>query len=348
MCMNQERVFNIGCLAEKLGGRVVGDSRRSVYGVGVLEAPDVQLISVVWEKSIFQTLPVDIPVVAPEGWIADGRDGIEVADPRGTMPVLLSLFDPRCRSVPGVHPSAIVAPDAEVDSGATIGPGCVIGEGVRIGKGAVLEAMAFVGPHSRIGSDCRIEPHVTLYQGTILGERVILHSGVVIGADGFGFVMNPTSGHVKIPQIGGVKIGDDVEIGACSTVDRGTVGNTVIGAGTKMDDHVHVGHNARVGKNCILVAMTGVGGSSVIEDNVVMAAKSGSRDHARVGRGAQVAAMSGVVRDVPAGLMVSGFPARDHRDELKIQAATRKLPDLMKRVRALEKSIARLEEGEEE
>lgn len=346
--MNSTKTFDLKTIAKELGGVTVGNRDRLLDGVGVLDLPNPTKICVIWEKKVMESLPLEVPIVAPVGWIEEGRDGVELADPRRSMASLLALFDPKFRPAPGIHPMATVSEEAHVHPSASIGPGCVVEAGADVAEGAVLEAMVFVGRESRVGKDCWIEPQVSLYHGTRIGERVIIHSGTVLGADGFGFVMDPMAGHIKIPQIGGVDIGDDVEIGACSTVDRGTVGDTVVGSGTKMDDHVHVGHNSRLGKNCILVAMTGIGGSSVLEDNVVMAAKSGCRDHARVGQGAQVAALGGVVRDVPAGQMVSGFPARDHRDELKIQAATRRLPDLLQRLRNLEKEVQMLREGKDE
>jgi len=191
-----------------------------------------------------------------------------------------------------------------------------------------------------VGAETTVEPGAVLFENVRTGCRCLIHSNAVLGCDGFGF--SPSEGEVppeKIPQIGGVVLGDDVELGVCSTVDRGTLDDTVIGNGTKVDNHVHIAHNVRIGRNCILVAMTGIAGSAVLEDNVIMAAGSGVKEHTRIGKGATVAAKGGAIKDVPPGEVVSGFPARPHRENFRVQAALQRLPETLSRVKKLEQRL---------
>lgn len=219
---------------------------------------------------------------------------------------------------PGIATGAIVHPTAKIAKTATIEPGAVIGPGAEIGEGASIAPTAVIGPGVRIGRDVSIGIGATAIHATI-GDRTIVHPGVRIGQDGFGFIAGPDK-HLKTPQIGGVVIGEDVEIGAGTTIDRGAIRDTVIGDGTKIDNLVQIGHNVRIGRRCLIVSQVGISGSVTIEDLVVIGGKSGLNGHITVGKGAQIAAVSSVYRDVPPGARWAGSPARPLRDWLRAQS----------------------------
>jgi UDP-3-O-[3-hydroxymyristoyl] glucosamine N-acyltransferase len=295
----------------------------------------------VWEVRDLEKIQGGVHLLASTDAFASrsGLSGISVKDPRAAFPVLLSLFQP-VRKGRGVHPSAVISPGAVVSPDAWVGPLCVVEGGAVIGEGVRLRANVFVGEGCVLGAGTVVEPGAVLLEKVRTGKDCLIHGGAVLGSDGFGILpAGEVSGPVKIPQLGGVVLGDEVEIGACTTVDRGTLDDTVVGDFTKVDDHVHIAHNTVIGKNCIVVAMTGIAGSAVLEDNVVMAARSGVKDHTRIGRGATVAANAGAIKDVPPGAVVSGFPARDHRENFRVQAAQQRLPELLLRVRKLEQAV---------
>ncbi len=239
------------------------------------------------------------------------------------------------RPAPGVHPSAVVAPTARIAASAHVGPLCVVEEGAAVGEGAVLQAMDFVGRNARVGDQCWLMPQVTLGADCELGRRVRLHSGVVLGSDGFGYEF-VGGRHEKVPQIGSVVVGDDVEIGANSAVDRARFGRTIIGEGTKIDNLVQIAHNVVIGKHCILCALVGVSGSVTMEDYVVLAGQAGIAGHITLGKGAKVGGRAGVTSGVPAGAYVNGNPAIPYLLERRIAVLQQKLPDLFRRVDALE------------
>ena len=241
----------------------------------------------------------------------------------------------------GVHPSALVAADVEFDSAkVSVGPNAVIGAGCKIGDGTIIGAGAVLGFRVKLGSDCKINANVTLYDLGHVGDRVILHSGSVIGSDGFGFELKDGA-HQKIEHFGFVQIDNDVEIGANSTIDRGRFGRTWIGEGSKIDNLVQIGHNVVIGKHCIIVADTAIAGSATVGDYVTMAAQVGLAGHIEVGAFSVLVARSGVTKSLPAGTpekpaFYSGFPAGAAARNSKEQAAARKVPELLKRVKDLE------------
>ena len=222
-----------------------------------------------------------------------------------------------------------------------IGPHVVIEKGSTIGDNTIINAGCYVGQETSIGNNCLIYPNVVIREKSVIGDRVIMHSGVVIGSDGFGFVKIDGK-HKKIPQAGSVVVEDDVEIGANTCVDRARFGKTIIGKGTKIDNLVQIAHNVIIGENCIFVSQTGIAGSAVIEDDVIFAGQSAAIGHLTIGRGAIIAARGVVTKTVPAGQMVSGFPAKSHSEEKKINVHIQKLPGYAKTIKELKKEIEAL------
>ena len=328
-------------IATATGGKAVGGGESPVAGVASPGRVRPGEICALWKEGEALDLPGGVFFFAAPGFFAasPGRFGVAVEDPRRAFPLLLSLFEKKERRS-GIHPSAVVDPDASVSPLAWIGPLSVVEEGTVVEEGVQLRGRVFLGRGCFVGAHSVIEPGAVLLESVRMGRNCLIHAGAVLGCDGFGILPGEEGAPPrKIPQLGGVLLGDGVEIGACTTVDRGTLDDTEIGSFTKVDDHVHIAHNAKIGRGCILVAMTGIAGSAVLEDNVTMAARSGAADHVRIGRGATVAACGGATKDVPPKGVVSGFPARDHGENFRVQAALRRLPDLLGRVKRLERGM---------
>jgi UDP-3-O-[3-hydroxymyristoyl] glucosamine N-acyltransferase len=243
------------------------------------------------------------------------------------------------RPTPGIHPSAIIAPDAQVAASATIGPLCVIESGAKIGERTYLQARAFIGRDARIGDDVWLMPGVTISNDCVIGNRVRLHAGVVIGSDGFGYEF-VEGRHEKVPQIGRVVVGDDVEIGANSTLDRARFSQTVIGEGTKIDNLVQIAHNVVIGRHCLICAQAGISGSTTIEDYVVVGGQAGLAGHLTVGKGSKIDGQTGVNSDLGPRSFVKGSPCLPYNLEQRINVLRKRLPDLFRRVDEIE---ARLE-----
>jgi UDP-3-O-[3-hydroxymyristoyl] glucosamine N-acyltransferase len=226
-----------------------------------------------------------------------------------------------------------------------VGSYAVIGENAVIGDGSDILAGVYIGKNAKIGRNCRIHPYAVIYDDVEIGDNVIIHSGAVIGAEGFGYKFR-NGAHVKVPQVGNVVIEDNVEIGANTCIDRGALGSTVIGMGSKIDNLVQIGHNNKVGKHVIMCGQVGVSGSCTIEDYAILAGSAGVADHVTIGRGAIVLARSGIAGDVKAGAQVFGSPAKDKKEAYKEQIAISKLPELLKKVKVLEERLSLLEKDE--
>jgi UDP-3-O-[3-hydroxymyristoyl] glucosamine N-acyltransferase len=265
-------------------------------------------------------------------------------DPYSAFARALTLFVQHVPPAPGIDRLSAVASDATIGAGVSIGPFVTIGSGASIGARTSLYPGVVVGPGARIGEDCVIHARASIRERVVIGHRVTLHDGVVVGSDGFGFAKQPDGTHLKIPQHADVVIEDDVEIGANSTIDRPAVGETRIGAGTKIDNLVHVAHGVVLGRRVLLAAQVGIAGSTVVEDDVMMAGQTGVTGHVRIGKGAVIGAKSAVLQPVDAGAFVIGHPAIDHADWKKASVVFRHLPSLKKRLEKLEQRIAELEE----
>jgi UDP-3-O-[3-hydroxymyristoyl] glucosamine N-acyltransferase len=240
---------------------------------------------------------------------------------------------------PGIHPTAVVASSARLGKDVSIQPHAVIEDRVVIGDRSVIGAGSYIGHESRVGSDCRLYANVSLLERTIIGDRVILHSGVVLGADGFGYEqVNGT--HRKIPQVGNVEIGDDVEIGANSAIDRGRFGRTRIRKGTKIDNLVQIGHNCVIGEHCIICGLVGIAGSTIIGDHVTVAGQVGIAGHLTIGDKCIIMAQAGVTKDVPSGSIMLGAPAVPHKEFKRVSAAIQRLPETVGKFHELEEQLA--------
>ncbi len=335
--------FTAAELAERLQGQVLGDGALRLSGFALAEtAGPADLTWAETPKHFARAEAGRAGAILVTGDLGSSRKTlIRVANARVAFARALSWFYPEPEFAPGVHPTAVVAASAVVDPSAHVGPHCVVGERARLGPRAVLMAADQVGADCEVGEDARLFPGVTLYPGTRVGRRVRLHAGVVVGSDGFGYVLDGGE-HRKIPQVGHVVIEDDVELGANVTVDRGALGPTVIGRGSKLDNLVQIGHNVVVGQHCILVAQSGVAGSTRLGDYVTVAGQAGIVGHRRIGDRAVIGAQSGVANDIPPGEVWLGSPARPAGQMKRQMVLLDRLPELVKRLAELEKQVADL------
>jgi UDP-3-O-[3-hydroxymyristoyl] glucosamine N-acyltransferase len=330
--------FTAAEIARQLQGEVLGDGAVVLKGFAPADRAQTGDLTFAENENYFARAEQSAAsaVIAPAAFASAKKTVIRVTDARVAFARVLPLFFPEPTFAPGIHPSAVVAQSAKVDPSAHIGPQCVISENACIGARSVLQGLIFIGTGCQLGDDVNLFPNVTLYAHTELGSRVRIHSGTVIGSDGFGYVQDGGA-HRKVPQIGNVIIRDDVEIGANVTVDRGALGPTLIGAGTKIDNLVQIAHNVNVGEHCLIVSQTGVAGSTKLGNSVILGGQVGIAGHLKIGNKVSVAAQSGVMHNIKDGEKWFGSPAQPDRQTKRQMIAIQQLPDLLKRVADLER-----------
>ena len=342
------RQFTLGALAAALGATLDGDPAQVVTGVAPLDAAgpgDVSFLTDARYRKVARTSRAGA-LVAGTDIEPLGPAMLRVAHPQRALVHLLGLFHPPPPAAPGVHASAVVAADARIDATAAIGALAVVAAGAVIAAGTRVYPLAYVGAGAHVGEESVIHPGVVVGDGVRLGRRVVVHAGAVIGSDGFGYVF-ADGAHRKIPQVGTVVIEDDVEIGANATIDRATLGVTIVRRGTKIDNLVQIGHNVEVGEHSILVAQVGISGSSRLGHGVVLGGQVGVADHVTIGDGVMGGAQSGLHEDVEPGARLLGSPAHPIMHAKRIILTQAQLPDLARKVRDLERRLSRLERPEE-
>lgn len=337
--------YRLAELAAQVGGRVEGDPERTVEAIRPLESAGPRDLSFLKDpryRAQAAASGAGALLVGPAlAGAALGRDLLVADDPSWALARLLAVFHPEERRPPGVHPTAILEPGATVDPEAHVGPYAVIGAGSRVAAGAAVLAFVAVGRNCAVGEGAVLHPHAVLYDGTEVGAGCIVHAGVVLGADGFGYATHQGAHH-KVPQVGRVVLERDVEVGANSTLDRAMLGETRIGAGSKIDNLVQVGHNVVTGRHCILCGQAGIAGSARLGDYVVLAGQSGVAGHIELGDGAQVAAKSAALAAVEPRTQVAGIPAIEMRKWRRQAALLARLEEIVRRLRAVEKKVGDL------
>ena len=334
-------------LADRLGCRLEGDGEieiRRVAGIEVAGSGDLTFLANQKYHGHLKGTAASAVILSH----AATSEGTAAAVLRADHPYLafakaVAVLTPGITPAPGIDPTSAIGQHVHIGADVTIGAFVVVGAGARVGDRTVLHSHVVVGPGAGIGDDCVIHAHVSIRESVQVGNRVVIQDGAVIGSDGFGFVKQADGTHFKIPQHADVVIEDDVEIGANTTIDRPSVGETRISAGTKIDNLVQIAHGVTVGKRALFAAQVGIAGSTVIEDDVVFAGQVGVAGHLRIGKGVVATAQTGVPNSVDPGEIISGYPAIPNRDWLKASAIFRRLPELKKRVAELEERISELE-----
>ncbi|HEY1790436.1 MAG TPA: UDP-3-O-(3-hydroxymyristoyl)glucosamine N-acyltransferase [Verrucomicrobiae bacterium] len=332
--------FTTEDIAKHVGGQVIGDSTAVLNHFATIESARPGDLTFAENDDFFARAEQSAAtaIIVDNRFSSTKKTLIQVPNARVAFAKALALFFPEKKFPAGVHPTAVIAASAKIAPDAHVGPHCVIGERAYIGARTILQAGSVVGDDCSLAEDVNLFPNVTLYSRTQIGNRVRVHANSVIGSDGFGYVQEGPV-HRKVPQIGNVVICDDVEIGAAVTIDRGALGSTIVGRGTKIDNLVQIAHNVQIGEGCLLVSQVGIAGSSKLGNYVVLAGQVGVAGHLKIGNRVIVGAKSGVMEDIPEGETWLWIPAQPDRDAKRQALAMRRLPDLLKRVADLERKL---------
>jgi len=335
--------FTASFIAEQVQGEVFGDGSVELTGIALAASAKQGDLTFAEDEAFFASAEESqsTAILVRGDFISSKKVLIRVPNVRVAMARLLPVFFPAVEFAPGVHASATIDPSAQIDPSSHIGPNCVIGARVMVGARSLLMGGNHVGRDSQIGDDACLFPNVVIYAKCQIGHRVTIHASTVIGSDGYGYVLDEGR-HRKILQLGKVILHDDVEIGANAAIDRGALGDTIIGQGTKVDNLVHVAHNVTIGRHCLVMGQVGFGGSTRLGDYCVIASQSGVAGHLKLGNQATVGAKSGVMRDIPDKATVLGIPAAPDKQTKRQWIGVQQLPDLIRRMRELEKQVEQL------
>lgn len=329
-------------IAELIGGEVIGERTTKISGLAnITMARAGDLIFAVPPHLDEAKTSAAAAVLIPLDTEDFPKPAIKVEDPRAAFATLLELFTPKLEIPKGISPKAHLGKGVKLADYVTIMPFAVVDDGAEIHSGAVIYPHVYIGQHATIGEDTIVYSSATIREFCKVGKRCVIHSSAVIGSDGFGFTTS-NGVHTKVPQVGNVIIEDDVEIGAHVGIDRAAMGSTIIGHGTKIDNLVHIAHNCKIGANCLIVAQTGISGSTTVGDNVTFGGQVGTVGHITIGGNSVYAARSGITKNMPEKFFGCGFPIQSHSEWLRQQAALKKVPELIEKIRRLERELETL------
>lgn len=336
-------------IAALIDGELIGDGKIKISGLDSIETARAGYLTFADENHVDAAKKSNASaVIVPKNFSGElPKNSIKSENPKFAFAKLMEIFKPQINIPEGISSQAFIGKNVKIASTAKIMAFAYIDDNAEISEGAIIYPNAYIGQNAKIGADTVIYSSVTVREYCEIGARCVIHASAVIGADGFGFTTSKGV-HTKVPQIGNVIIEDDVEIGAHVGIDRAAMGSTVIGHGTKIDNLVHIGHNCKMGANCLIVAQTGISGSTIVGDNVTFGGQTGTVGHIKIGGHSVYAARSGITKNMPEGFFGSGFPVQTHNEWLRTQAAIQKIPDLIKKIRQLEKTVADLQKKDGE
>lgn len=330
--------YPLGMLAGAVEARLEGDPTVEISGIATLDGAGPMDLSFLANPRYEEAARSSAAgaVVVGSNYHANGQNVLRSDNPYLTFARAVALLSPAPAVEPGVDDTAVIHPSVHVPDGLAVGPHVTIEADVSLGDAVIVGAGSVLEEGAVIGAGTHLFPRVTIHRGTRLGRRCVIQSGAVLGSDGFGYATDAKGYHLRIPQRGGLVLGDDVEVGAGTTIDRGSVEDTLIGDGTKIDNLVHIAHNVRIGRNVIVIAQVGIAGSTRVGDNAVLGGQAGIVGHVTIGDRARVGAQAGVIGDVPPGAEYSGYPARSHREQMRAHALFGRLPEIFARLKSIE------------